>query len=148
MPKSLWNVQAREELLDRLERLRPESKPRWGRMNAPQMLAHLRMWMQMATGEIRTANKKLPLRYPLVKQLLIYWLPFPKGVPTAPELISRETQDWATEYAAVRAYLQSLEAASPGSEWPEHPAFGTITTRAWGVLAYRHTDHHFNQFGV
>ena len=91
MPKSVWNSRARQELLERLERLAPEAKPRWGKMNAPQMLAHLRSWMQMAKGELKTANKNLR---------------------------------------------------------PVHPAFGDITTQAWGVLAYRHTDHHLRQFGV
>jgi len=148
MPKSVWNAQARQELLDRLQRLGPESTPRWGRMNAAQMLAHLRMWMQMATGELKTASKNLPIQYPPLKQLLIYWLPFPKGVPTAPELIVREELDWAGEYAAVRRQLQSFAPPEPETKWPLHPAFGIMTTKAWGVLAYRHTDHHLKQFGV
>ena len=29
-----------------------------------------------------------------------------------------------------------------------HPAFGKLSPRAWGVLAWRHTDHHLRQFGV
>jgi hypothetical protein len=33
-------------------------------------------------------------------------------------------------------------------EWPEHPAFGRMSRRVWGVLGYRHLDHHFRQFGV
>ncbi|HLA14994.1 MAG TPA: hypothetical protein VJZ25_08220, partial [Gemmatimonadaceae bacterium] len=64
MPKSLWNPRARAELLDRLERLSPEARPLWGRMNAPQMLAHLAKWMQMAEGRLITVNRKLPLRFP------------------------------------------------------------------------------------
>ena len=34
------------------------------------------------------------------------------------------------------------------AEWQEHPAFGRLARRAWGVLAYRHLDHHLRQFGV
>ena len=34
------------------------------------------------------------------------------------------------------------------TKWPDHPAFGSITGEAWGVLAYRHTDHHLKQFGL
>ncbi|MFL5481866.1 MAG: hypothetical protein ACJ8AK_06720 [Gemmatimonadaceae bacterium] len=41
MPKSLANPTVRDEMLDRLERLSPDAKPRWGRMNPTQMLAHL-----------------------------------------------------------------------------------------------------------
>lgn len=148
MPKSLWNARERQELLGRLERLSPEAKPRWGRMNAPQMLAHLANWMYMADGRLETADKRLPLRYPPLKQLVIYWLPWPKGGPTAPELISREPFEWTIERAAAREMIQSFERRDPKMPWPVHPAFGKLTSRAWGVLAYRHTDHHFNQFGI
>jgi hypothetical protein len=148
MPKSLWNAQARRELLDRMERLSPAAKPLWGRMNAPQMLAHLANWMQMAEGNLETAAMNRPLRYPPLKQLVIYWLPFPKGVPTAPELISREPSDWSIEQAAVRQHIQSFEKKDPKAMGPLHPAFGKLTPKAWGVLGYRHIDHHFRQFGI
>ena len=31
---------------------------------------------------------------------------------------------------------------------PETPAFGPLSARGWGVLTYRHLDHHLLQFGV
>jgi hypothetical protein len=148
MQKSLSDARARQELLDRLERLTPETPARWGKMNAPQMLAHVADWMLMAKGEIKAAAKKRPLRYPVIKQLVIYWLPFPKGVPTAPELIRRKPVDWVIEREAVRQHVQSFEGRDPKATWPNHPAFGKLTARAWGVLGYRHTDHHFRQFGI
>ena len=44
--------------------------------------------------------------------------------------------------------LARLASKSPTEVWPEHPAFGSLTHRAWGVLKYRHADHHLRQFGV
>jgi hypothetical protein len=41
MQRSLSDARARQELVKRLERLAPETKPLWGKMNAPQMLAHV-----------------------------------------------------------------------------------------------------------
>jgi hypothetical protein len=148
MQKSLSDARARVELLDRLERLAPEATALWGRMNAPQMLAHLADWMLMAKGELKTAAKGRPLRYPPLKQLAIYWLPFPKGLPTARELITRKPADWAIEHATVRQHIQSFESLDPKRIWPDHPVFGKMTAQAWSVLGYRHTDHHFRQFGV
>jgi hypothetical protein len=148
MQKSLSNARARQELLDRLERLAPEAKPRWGTMTATQMLAHLADWMLMAKGELKTSAQNRPLRYPPLKQLVMYWLPFPKGVPTAPELIRREPLEWAIEHAAVRHHVQSFENLDPKTTWPEHPVFGKMTSKAWCVFAYRHMDHHFRQFGI
>jgi hypothetical protein len=148
MPKTLSNASARRELLERLERLTPKATARWGIMTAPQMLAHLVDWMLMAKGELKAAPKNRPLRFPPLKQLVIYWLPFPKGVPTAPELISRKPLEWSIEHASMRKHVESFENLDPRSLWPIHPVFGKMTPRMWGVLGYRHTDHHFRQFGV
>jgi Protein of unknown function (DUF1569) len=148
MQKSLANASARQELLDRLERLAPDAAPLWGTMTAPQMLAHLLDWMLMAEGELKTAAQKRLLRFPPLKQLAIYWLPFPKGVMTAPELIGRKPAEWAIEKGAVRQHLQSFENMAARREWPEHPAFGKMSRRAWCVFAYRHMDHHLRQFGI
>jgi hypothetical protein len=79
MQRSLSDARARQHLVDRLERLSPEAKALWGKMSAPQMLAHLADWMLMAKGELKTAPKNRGLSFPPVKQLAIYWLPFPKG---------------------------------------------------------------------
>jgi hypothetical protein len=147
MQRSLSDARTRQELVDRLERLGPEAKPLWGKMNAPQMLAHLADWMLMAKGKLKTAPKNRPLRFPPLKQLVIYWLPFPKGVPTAPELISRKPLAWTVERAAVREHVESFETLNP-AVWPEHPVFGEMTPNAWRVLAYRHMDHHLRQFGI
>jgi hypothetical protein len=148
MHKSLSNARARQELLDRLERLTPDTVPLWGLMTAPQMLAHLADWMLMAKGELRVTLKKRPQRFPPLKQLMIYWLPFPKGIQTSPELIGRKTLEWEIERAAVRRHVQSFEILNPNATWPEHPVFGKMTSQAWSVFAYRHMDHHLRQFGV
>jgi len=148
MRKSLWNPESRKELTARLDRLEPSASPRWGRMTAPRMLAHLTDWMLMASGDLPTAPRYSILRKAPVRYLAIYWLPFPKGVPTAKELITREPSEWAVELSAFRQHLQSFEIMDPNRIWPEHPAFGFITPETWGVLGYRHTDHHLRQFGV
>lgn len=148
MPESLSNARARQALLDRLERLEPDATARWGRMTAPQMLAHLVDWMLMATGTLKTAPKPRVLRYPPLKQLAIYWLPFPRNVPTAPELIGRAPLDWAMERAELRRHVQAFAHVDAKTKWPPHPVFGTMSTKAWSVLGYRHLDHHLRQFGV
>ena len=147
MRKSLWDARSRGELLTRLESLKPDSTPVWGKMNAPQMVAHLVKWMEMIDGTVTTAPRNLPIRHPGIKQLLIYWLPFPKGIPTAKELIVETPPDWETQYSALRHHIESFEKLDR-NKLPAHPAFGKLTPEAWGVLGYRHTNHHLTQFGV
>ena len=112
------------------------------------MLAHLTDWMLMASGDLKTAAQNRVLRYPPIKQLAIYWLPFPKGVPTAPELLGRVPLEWGAERASLCQRVESFESLFLKAEWPDHPAFGKLTPRAWSVFAYRHMDHHLRQFGV
>lgn len=148
MPGSLWNETDRQTLLQRFDRLEPAMRPRWGRMNAMQMITHLTEWMRMATGELPSAPRRKFMRYPVVKQMIIYWMPWPKGVPTAPELLERKAAGWEAEHAAFAGYLKSFGELRKKSDWPEHPVFGILSTGEWGVLGYRHTDHHLRQFGV
>jgi hypothetical protein len=146
--KTIWDASVRQELRQRLGRLTPAAPRRWGTMSAPQMVTHLVDSLRMVLEEIPVAPKKLPIRFTPLKQLIIYWLPFPKGAPTAPELVSRLPADWPTECATLLALLERFGERGPQARWPDHPAFGKLTGRAWGVLVYRHMDHHLKQFGV
>jgi len=146
--KSLSDASSRRELLERLERLTPDAKARWGKMSAPQMVAHLADWLLMASGELKTAARSGVLRYPPFKQLAIYWLPFPRNVMTSPELLARKPSEWSVEQASVRERVESFEKLYSTPPWPEHPVFGTMSPRAWCVFAYRHMDHHLRQFGI
>lgn len=145
---SLWHEKTRQQAITRLQRLTPNSKAKWGRMNAAQMVAHLSDALRMASGELSTTPRNLAIRYPPLKQLIVYWLPFPKNLPTATELISREPGPWEQETMALVHEVEQFGRRNAGNKWPRHPAFGKLSTNAWGVLAYRHIDHHFRQFGI
>ena len=147
--RTFWDAAAREDFCRRVDRLTPNASPQWGKFNATQMLAHLNDAMRMSMGELPVKPRNLPLRYPPLKQLVIYALPFPKGAPTAPELLARgDAAQFVEEQATFRLLAERLGRKPAGGEWPEHPAFGRLSHQAWGVLAFRHTDHHLKQFGV
>lgn len=146
---SLWQLDARADLLTRVGRLRPETPALWGRMTCPQMLAHLNDAVRMATGELPTAPRTGPMRRFPLKQLVVYLMPIPRGVPTARELIARiDRAEFAQEAAAFPMQLERFADRPADTSMPAHPAFGPLSRRAWGVLAYRHCDHHLRQFGV
>jgi hypothetical protein len=147
--KSFWDEATREEICRRVDRLSADATPQWGRFNAAQMLAHLNDAMRLAIGELRVEPKQTPLRRPLIKQLVIYVAPWPHGAPTAPELLARcDHASFAEEQPAFREIARRLAAKPTTETWPKHPAFGALTHRAWGVLEYRHCDHHLRQFSV
>ncbi len=83
--RTVFNLADRLTLARRLDALAPETAPRWGRMDCPQMLAHLTDGVRMALGELPVSGRGPgALRLRPVRHALIYWLPLPKGAPTAP----------------------------------------------------------------
>jgi hypothetical protein len=133
----------------RIERLTPDSRAQWGKFTAAQMVAHLNDAMRMATGELPVEPRRMPIRYFPLKQLILYVLPFPKGAPTAPELLARcNAADLKTEQREFVKIAEKTAAKPASDQWPDHPAFGPLTYKAWGKLVFRHTDHHLKQFGV
>ena len=146
--KTLWDSSARKELSQRLDKLKPDAPPQWGRMSAPQMVVHVVDALKMSTGQLPTQEKKRPIRFTPLKQLIIYGPPFPKSVPTAPELLVRQCEDFRAECATLKQMMDTFASIPATTELPRHPAFGKLSRRAWGALTYKHIDHHFKQFGI
>ena len=110
--KTLWQPTDKQALLTRLARLNADSRPQWGKLNCPQMLAHVADGMRMTLGDLACEPKGGPLRYWPLKQLIIYWLPFPKGAPTAPELWIAAKSDRLRKNAVLQTSGMHVIAAS------------------------------------
>ena len=146
--KSMFDDTLRSEILSRVDRVSSDARPRWGKMNAEKMLAHLVESMKMPVGELAPKSKNLPIRFFPLKQLIVYVMPFPKGAPTAPELLPSDVRTVENSKSELTRLLHAFAERRNAKDWPDHPAFGRLTQRAWGVLTYRHLDHHLRQFGV
>ena len=145
---SLGDPRALEELRARIGRLTPESRGQWGRLTCPQMVVHVTDAFDLYMGGITAAGRRTLLQYPPLKQACVYLVPIPKNVPTAPELLVRAPGPWNDEVARLLQSISTFVAQHTRRDWPLHPIFGRMSRRAYGVLAYRHTDHHLRQFGV
>jgi hypothetical protein len=147
--RTLWNRPDRAALVERLARLTAETPALWGKFTAPRMLAHVNDALRMSTGELKTSLKKTPLRFPIVKQIAVYLAPWPRGVPTVPELLaSGERAQWEAERAVFPDLLDVFANRPLDAAFPLHPAFWRLSRRAWGRQQWRHVDHHFRQFGA
>ncbi|MEK0431558.1 MAG: hypothetical protein RL139_1362 [Gemmatimonadota bacterium] len=144
---TIFDPARRADLLARLDRLAPDAPARWGRMSAPQMVSHLIESYRFGAGELTLPRWPVPFR-PVVTWLALYVLPFPKGAPAAPALVARVPATWADDVAALRSRIAAFVPPPPGAVRPPHPIFGVLRDADLGVLAYKHTDHHFRQFGV
>jgi Protein of unknown function (DUF1569) len=145
---TLFDPAARAGIRARVDRLTPESPRQWGKMSIGEMVVHVSRQLRLALGELPCEPRKTPFRNPLLKRLIIYLLPWPKGTPTAPELLQGVPGTWNEDVDALRTLIDRFGARGPAGEFPEHPAFGRLNGRMWGVLGWRHLDHHLRQFGV
>jgi hypothetical protein len=146
---SIWDSSVRTSITDRAMRVDADAKPAWGKFNAAAMMAHLNDCARMALGTLPVKSKNLPLKYKPIRALFIYYLPMPKGAPTAPELIARcSGAILADEKAEFKKLMESLAALPAGAKMGEHPAFGDLSYHEYGALIAKHTDHHLRQFGV
>ena len=146
---SILNERDRAEIGSRMRSLTESSTRRWGSMDVTSMLQHLHLSSLMALGElpVASANKRAFQKFPL-KHLILYVLPFPKSAPTAPELKSCVSVSFEEVRAALLELLERIGTGPSDGEGPAHPLFGPMTHREWGVVTYKHADHHLRQFGA
>ena len=146
---SILNDDDRMAICQRIGSVTSASVPRWGRMDAKAMLTHLKQSALMALGELPVVSKsKRVFQVFPIKHLILHVAPFPKGAPTAPELLAPDV----TSVDALRSELVSLVdrigAGPREGDGAVHPLFGRLSFREWGVATYKHTDHHLRQFGA
>ena len=154
--KTLERRADRDEVLDRLHRLRPETPRAWGRMTAAQMVCHLTDAFRNLLGE-RPVTR--PARAPsLIGRTGLKWLAlyaptrWPRGLATRPEadqeMGGTRPTDFAADVAALEAAMARFLAAGAGGPRAPHYLFGALTEAEWCRWAYLHMDHHLRQFGL
>ena len=83
-------------------------------MNVNEMLCHCADGIKMATGEREVADKSNFLFRRIVKPLVIYVLPMPKGAPTANEINPLAGGSRPTEFENDRrTLLECVENCAP-----------------------------------
>jgi hypothetical protein len=141
------------DLINRLQRVRSESRARWGKMNAHQMLCHLNDSFALAMSE-KSASEKITF----LSRTCMRWIglhtsiPWPKGVPTRPEMDTlvggTQPVEFARDRDALAATIQRFAGQPRSFHFGRHPIFGELTEWEWMRWGYLHADHHFRQFGL
>jgi hypothetical protein len=146
--KSLFNNSVRSEIRERLTKLTPECKSKWGKFTPETMTAHMIDALANSFGERQAEVKKGFLSSRLGQWLIIDSpMPWPKGVPTAPEFLKSPPTDLERDKARVLEYLDRF-GKGRDQKWGVSPAFRNLTPDQWSRLQYRHLNHHLTQFGL
>ena len=146
---TILNQADRDAITRRMRSLSESSTGRWGTLDVTGMLQHLNLSTRMALGDmiVPSVNKRAFQMFPL-KHLILYVLPFPKGAPTAPALKPVATTSFEEERGALLELLERIGTGPGKGAGPAHPLFGPLSWREWGVVTYKHADHHLKQFGA
>jgi hypothetical protein len=145
---TLFDPVSRSRIVERLDRLTPEHQPRWGRMTSHQLICHLAQALRMSLASECPGQPRGVMSRPPLNWLMIYVMPWPRGAKVPPEFFDFELDEWARDRDELRELIGQFGARRPTDKWPAHMAFGRISGRAWGVVQYRHLDHHLRQLGV
>ena len=163
MSPTLFSGAARAGIHARVDRLSPDSAPLWGTMRATQLVCHVADQLRVALGDIEARRRRLALRFgdreveidpgllrfKLGRRLLVHAVPWPRArIGASPEFLTTAPSEWREDVATLHALVDRVGARSPDGSWGTHPVFGQVCGPEWGLLCWRHLDHHLRQFRV
>jgi hypothetical protein len=148
--EDIFNQQDNQNIVERLNKLTPESQPLWGKMTVSQMLVHCQKPIDVLTGKLQLKGGLLGFLFgKMAKKNFLKMRGFGKNSPTHPKFKINETPDFTAEKNLLITMVETLGKLGKDSIGIDrHPFFGAMTEEEWGSLMYLHLDHHLKQFGV
>jgi len=146
--KTLWENDARDEIVARIRALPADRTPQWGRMNAPQMIAHLSDQIRMGLGQIPARNGEGMYSFWPMNYLAIYVIPWPHGFKGPFEAFTTKPATWDADRETLIRLIDDLRDKKNLTRWPQHPVFGKLSGKDWAAMSYKHASHHLRQFGA
>ena len=146
--KNLFDPAVKRDIIDRINKLTPQTKQLWGKMNVSQMLAHIQMPILIAYGKHQPKGSfLLRLIGPLFKSKLWDEQPYKQSLPTDPTFVMTGSEkEFEKEKSAALELLNKFSNETIVGE--HHPVFGKLTRENWSKATWKHLDHHLKQFGV
>ena len=151
MKNNLFEKENVDQVLTRINKLTPETKPLWGTMNASQMLAHCSVtyeYVYETTYPKPKGIKKFLLKT-FLKPFVVGEKPYKKNVRTGADFLKTSDHDFEIEKKKLCDYIiQTQELGEKHFDGKDSHSFGPLTVNEWNTMFYKHLDHHLSQFGV
>ena len=151
--KILSNSLDKEELCRRLQTVSADSRARWGKMTAHQMVCHVTDSYCGPMGEKPMGRVEgWPFRK-IAKWVALYVpLPWPKNLGTLPEMDQQlggtRPTDFQADVNRLKEVLERFSTRPKDFPWRPHPIFDGMAPKDWMRWGYLHMDHHLRQFGA
>ena len=148
--KNLFEREAVDEVIARIDTLQPATKRIWGKMDVAQMMAHCSAALDIASGQLILPRLFIGrLLGPFVKPIYTNEKPFSRNNPTDKTLVMADQRDFLREQEQLKLKVRQFhEGAEARCTRHPHPFFGALTPQAWSRGMYKHLDHHLRQFGA
>ena len=145
--KDMFDPAIKQDIINRINKLTPQTQRRWGKMDVAQMLAHVQLPINCAYGTHKVKGSfLLKLLGPLFKGVLYNEKPYKHGLPTDPTYVIVDAKNFEAEKQTL---LELVKRFSPETVvLLNHPVWGKMTKEQWSKATWKHLDHHLSQFGV
>jgi len=147
----IFSKEVSDGILGRIDRLKADTQPKWGKMSVGQMLAHCNVTYEMVYEDKHPKAAgllKLMLKL-LVKNTVVGEAPYKRNTRTAPAFLMTSEKDFEQEKDRLKAYIARTQQLGRQSfEGKESNSFGKLSGTEWNNMFYKHLDHHLSQFGV
>lgn len=139
-----------QECLDRINKITPESQPKWGKMDAAQMFAHVASVQDVTNGKpLENTPFMAKLFKGFIRKMVVNEKPYKKSSQTHPQFLVANAKDFAEQKAHLLQALETFRDENKDGPSPHvHSLFGKMTHQEKGWSMYKHLDHHLQQFGV
>lgn len=112
--KNIFNQLHLEEILNRIDKLSPISKPQWGKMDVAQMLAHCSSFQDIAMGLSFPARGWLGILIGnFVKPIFYNDKPLAQNMSTIPDILIVDEKDFETEKKILKQKIITFQNNGP-----------------------------------
>ena len=150
--QTLFQSEAVDEVISRIDKLTPATPALWGKMNAAQMLAHCSGAIDMASGRLILPRLLIGrILGPFVRPIYTNDKRFSRSSPTDKKLVVADSRDFRQEQEQLKLRIREFQRGGEEqvTKHPHpYPFFGTFQPQEWARGMYKHLDHHLRQFGV
>ena len=143
-----------DKLISAIKKLTPETKPKWGKMNATQMVWHCKKFIIFYQNEknyppnLRT--KTLGYMHLFFLRHILKWDydKYPKNTPTLKFFDPAKAKDVDLEYEKKELIKRLKMVNEYDQEFIVNTMHGKVTRDTFKEVVRGHTSFHLKQFGV